>query len=64
MSPVAAPAADKRFRRAHVKPGRKRRDWLDLLKRIFGYAVLAVAIVYSWRSFASPLVSSTPAPRR
>jgi cell division protein FtsQ len=47
MSPVAAPAADKRFRRAHVKPGRKRRDWLDLAKPIFGYGVLAVAIVYS-----------------
>jgi cell division protein FtsQ len=46
MSPVAAPAADKRFRRAHVKPGRKRRDWLDHAKPIFGYSVLAVAVVY------------------
>jgi len=46
MSPVAAPAADKRFRRAHVKPGRKRRDWLDHARPIVGYSVLAVAVVY------------------
>jgi cell division septal protein FtsQ len=46
MSPVAAPAADKRFRRAHVRPGRKRRDWLGVARPIFGYVVLAVAIVY------------------
>jgi cell division protein FtsQ len=31
MSPVAAPA-DKRFRRAHVKPGRRRRTWRTALK--------------------------------
>jgi cell division septal protein FtsQ len=46
MSPVAAPAADRRFRRAHVKPGRKRRQWLDLVKRIIGYGVLTAAVVY------------------
>jgi cell division protein FtsQ len=30
-----------------VKPGRKRRDWLDRAKPIVGYGVLAVAVVYS-----------------
>jgi cell division protein FtsQ len=45
MSP-AAPAADKRFRRAHVKPGRRRRDWLDLGRRIIRYGVLTVAVVF------------------
>lgn len=39
MSPIAAPA-DKRFRRAHVKPGRRRRSWRSLLKPAVTWLVL------------------------
>jgi cell division protein FtsQ len=46
MSPVAAPAADKRFRRVHVKPGRKRRKWLASFRRFVGLSLLASAVVY------------------
>jgi cell division protein FtsQ len=41
--PIAAPA-DKRFRRAHVKPSRRRRTWLTRVLRV-GQAVLALAIL-------------------
>ena len=43
MSRVAV-AADKRFRRAHVKPGRRRRNWRRLAAPIARYAVI-VAVV-------------------
>lgn len=42
MSPVAAPA-DRRFRRAHVKPARRRRRWPALLKPAATWA-LAIAL--------------------
>lgn len=45
MSPVAAPA-DKRFRRAHVKPGRRRRDWRALAQPIAKYAALLSVLAY------------------
>ena len=40
MSPVAAPTADKRFRRAHVKPGRRRTEW----KQYLGPTVVAALV--------------------
>ena len=45
MSRVAAPA-DKRFRRAHVKPGR-RRKWRTIARPIFKYGVMAAVLVFS-----------------
>jgi cell division protein FtsQ len=44
MSHVAV-AADKRFRRAHVKPGRRRRSWRRLAAPIARYAVIGATIV-------------------
>src|SRR5204862_8106306 len=46
VSPVAAPA-DRRFRRAHVKPGRKRRDWRFVAGPLAGYGLLAAAVLYA-----------------
>lgn len=47
MSPVAAPA-DKRFRRAHVKPGRRRRSWRAIVWPVLAWttalALLAFAV--------------------
>ena len=49
MSPVAAPA-DRRFRRAHVKPSRKRRHWRALAVPVARYAVVAAVVLYgAWR---------------
>lgn len=47
MSPVAAPA-DRRFRRAHIKPARKRRNWRALMKPISlaRYVLIGVAAAY------------------
>ena len=45
MSPVAAPA-DRRFRRAHVKPGRRRRTWRSLVKPAVKYGVVGLLVVY------------------
>jgi cell division protein FtsQ len=45
VSPIAAPA-DRRFRRAHVKPGRKRRVWRSLVKPIARYGLIGLALVY------------------
>jgi cell division protein FtsQ len=45
MSPVAAPA-DKRFRRAHVKPARRKRTWLALLKPAFAWAALVALLTF------------------
>lgn len=44
MSPVAAPA-DRRFRRAHVKPARKRRGWRTLAMPIARYAGLGLLVL-------------------
>ncbi len=45
MSAIAAPA-DKRFRRAHVKPARRRHDWRAIAKPATGYLVLALVVAY------------------
>ena len=45
MSPVAAPA-DRRFRRAHVKPARKRRSWRTFVKPAIQYGLVALAALY------------------
>ena len=45
MSRIAAPA-DRRFRRAHVKPARKRRDWRSILKPVVRYGLVAAVLVY------------------
>jgi cell division septal protein FtsQ len=45
VSPVAAPA-DRRFRRAHVKPGRRRRQWQSLVKPALKYAVVTLLVTY------------------
>ena len=45
MSPVSAPA-DKRFRRAHVKPGRRRGTWRSLIRPVVRYGVLAGLALY------------------
>jgi cell division protein FtsQ len=45
VSSVAAPA-DRRFRRAHVKPTRRKRLWRSVLKPLLIYATLALALSY------------------
>jgi cell division protein FtsQ len=45
MSPVAAPA-DRRFRRAHVKPSRRRRTWHVLFRPAVKYGVVALLVAY------------------
>jgi len=45
VSAVAAPA-DRRFRRAHVKPGRRKRPWHALLRALLVYAALGLALSY------------------
>jgi cell division protein FtsQ len=45
MSAVAAPA-DRRFRRAHVKPARRKRDWRALVKPLLRYGVAALVVGY------------------
>ena len=46
MSAVAAPA-DRRFRRSHVKPARRRRNWSARLVLLGMYALLGVLVVYA-----------------
>jgi cell division protein FtsQ len=46
MSAVAAPA-DRRFRRAHVKPARRRRNWSARLMPLGMYGLFGVLIVYA-----------------
>jgi cell division protein FtsQ len=46
MSPVASLNADKRFRRAHVKPGQKRRRWRTVLRAIVVYGVVFGALAF------------------
>jgi cell division protein FtsQ len=45
MSPVAAPA-DRRFRRAHVKPGRRRQVLRNVVKPAAQYLLVAAAVLY------------------
>ncbi|HEY7291267.1 MAG TPA: FtsQ-type POTRA domain-containing protein [Vicinamibacterales bacterium] len=45
MSPVAAPA-DKRFRRAHVKPGRRRHSWKAYVKPTVRFACIGLVVVF------------------
>jgi cell division protein FtsQ len=45
VSPVAAPS-DRRFRRAHVKPSRRKRDWRSFAKTLLRYGVVPLALVY------------------
>src|SRR5437879_12681906 len=45
MSPVAAPA-DRRFRRAHLKPARKRSAARAFLRPLIRYGVVALVLVY------------------
>ena len=46
MSPVAAVAADRRFRRAHVKPSRKRQGWRGLVKPAVRAVFVAIVVAY------------------
>ena len=46
MSSVAAPA-DRRFRRAHVKPARKRRDWRAILKPMLRYGAVVLVLGFA-----------------
>lgn len=46
MSPVAAPA-DRRFRRAHVKPARRRRMWQAVAWPMARYFLIALATAYA-----------------
>ena len=46
MSPVASVHADKRFRRALVKPGQKRRRWRTVLRRIVVYGLMLGALAF------------------
>jgi cell division protein FtsQ len=45
MSAVAAPA-DRRFRRAHVRPSRARRRWVGRITPLFRYVLTAVILAY------------------
>jgi cell division septal protein FtsQ len=45
MSPVAAPS-DRRFRRAHVKPARRRFDWRRLTRPLLRYGVVGTLLLY------------------
>ena len=45
MSPISAPA-DKRFRRAHVKPARRLGKWRGLIRPAVTYGVLALIAVF------------------
>jgi cell division protein FtsQ len=45
MSAVAAPA-DRRFRRAHVRPSRARRRWAGRVTPLFRYVLAAVVLAY------------------
>ena len=45
MSAVAAPS-DRRFRRAHVKPARRKRNWRSLAKPLARYGLAALLLAY------------------
>jgi hypothetical protein len=44
VSPVAAPS-DRRFRRAHVKPARRRRDWRSIARPVARYSVIGLVLI-------------------
>jgi cell division protein FtsQ len=46
MSAVSAPS-DRRFRRAHLKPGRRRRAWRALVRPVLQYGVIGAVLAYS-----------------
>jgi len=46
MSPVAAAAVDKRFRRAHVKPSRRRAGWRAVVKPLVKGALVAIVTAF------------------
>ena len=48
MSPVAAVAADKRFRRAHVKPARRRTGWRALVPAVVKALLVAMVTGYAF----------------
>jgi cell division protein FtsQ len=45
MSAVSAPS-DRRFRRAHLKPGRRRRAWRALVRPVLQYGVIGAVLAY------------------
>src|SRR5439155_21618802 len=45
MNAIAAPS-DRRFRRAHLKPGRRRRAWRALVRPLLRYGVLGAVLAY------------------
>jgi cell division septal protein FtsQ len=45
MNAVSAPA-DRRFRRSHVKPARRKRDWRSFVRPILQYGLWTVALAY------------------
>ena len=47
MSPVAAPA-DRRFRRAHVKPARIRRAWRTWVGRLVAFVIVAGLLLFAF----------------
>jgi cell division protein FtsQ len=46
VSPVTRIASDRRFRRAQLKPARRRGKWSGFVKRAVQFAALATALVY------------------
>lgn len=46
MSSVAAPA-DRRFRRSHVKPARRKRAWRTFVRPVLQYGLLSAALAYT-----------------
>jgi cell division protein FtsQ len=46
VSPVTRVASDRRFRRAQLKPARRRRKWHGFARRAIQFAVVAPALVY------------------
>lgn len=53
MSPVAAVTADRRFRRAHVKPARRRRWWRALVKPLIRAGAAGLVIAFAMYRGAS-----------
>ena len=45
MSPIVAPS-DRRFRRAHVKPWRKRHEWRRIVTPLVRYGLTGLALIY------------------
>jgi cell division protein FtsQ len=56
VSPIAV-SADRRFRRAHVKPARTRRGWRGLVRRVVRAGLITVALLYG-ATYVSNLVAT------